>query len=35
MGPISAVKAPPVGARSPAKLIDELVRLMPKLEKAR
>ena len=34
-GPISAVKAPPVGARSPAKLIDELVRLMPKLEKAR
>jgi NADH-quinone oxidoreductase subunit G len=34
-GPISAVKAPPVGARSPAKLIDELVRLMPKMEKAR
>lgn len=31
-GPISAVKAPPIGARSPAKLMDELVRLMPKLQ---
>ena len=33
-GPISAVKAPPIGARSPAKLMDELVRLMPKLQES-
>jgi NADH-quinone oxidoreductase subunit G len=33
-GPISAVKAPPIGARSPARLMDELVRLMPKLQES-